>query len=134
MSGFVVDCSVTVPWYLEGERNDYSDRILASLEERQPWVPALWRSEFCNALLTATRRRRITGDWLMESLDHAERLPLRIDDAPAPLSRIAALAAETGLTAYDATYLELAMRRKIPLATQDRALRRAAAVKRVKLA
>ncbi|MBA3563144.1 MAG: type II toxin-antitoxin system VapC family toxin [Gammaproteobacteria bacterium] len=126
-------CSVTLPWYLEDERTEFTDSLLVSLADIEAWVPALWRIEFTNALLTAMRRGRIDEDWFAESIEHAERLGLRIDDTPVALSRISKLAFAGNLTAYDAAYLELAGRRRLRLATSDKELRRAASEIGVKL-
>lgn len=58
---FVVDCSVSVAWYVEDESNRYTEAALRSLMEEGAVAPCLWRTEFTNAILAAERRRRITA-------------------------------------------------------------------------
>ena len=48
---FVVDCSVTACWYIEGQATVYADRVLAALETEVVYVPALWRLEMANLVL-----------------------------------------------------------------------------------
>ena len=125
---FVLDCSVTMAWVFRDEETSATGRLRDALGDDRALVPALWATETANALLAATRRRRVgTEEWprLRMQLD---ALPIDVD----PISPARAwgpvldLAAAHDLTAYDATYLELAMRRRLPLATLDRALRAAA--------
>lgn len=91
-------------------------------------VPAHWRAEVGNGLLMALRRGRLTPDSLPGILAELSVLPVTVDDAGAqdawadPLAQALA----TGLTLYDALYLELARRRGLPLGTFDAALRQAA--------
>lgn len=89
-------------------------------------VPALWHLEFANVLLAAQRRKRIAAKDGKGLLARAPRLPLATDGRVVPLVVIADLAESHGITTYDAAYLELAMRLKCPLATQDKALAKAA--------
>lgn len=102
--------------------------MLASLETGDALVPAHWRAEVGNGLLMALRRGRLHREGMAEALAMLSLLPVVVDDAGArgawaePL--VQALA--TGLTLYDALYLELAKRHRSPLATFDAALRRAA--------
>jgi len=123
---FVLDCSVSVPWYLDDERTPYSERILSSLPNNDPVAPLLWRSEFANAILVARRRRRITADRHAEILRQIEGLEVMLDQQPVAMSALTHLAVSYNLSAYDATYLELAQRLALPIATQDKALIKAA--------
>lgn len=122
----VVDCSITLPWFLEDERTKFTDQILNALHEVEYWVPSIWRLEMVNGLLMAERRKRIDKAWRIESVDQASRLKVRVDLVQPGMSAVANLADRHGLTAYDAAYLELAMRQKFGLITQDRDLVRAA--------
>lgn len=122
---FVVDCSVSVAWYVEDESNRYTEAALRSLMEEGAVAPCLWRTEFTNAI-PAERRRRITAAKRRAILEHAEQLPDRHRPSPPALAHLAALAADQGLTGYDAAYLELSVRLRLPLATQDGDLRKAA--------
>lgn len=127
----VLDCSVSLAWFLEDERNAFSDGILRATETTDTWVPAIWPLEFANGLLMAERRRRITRDSRLDALKRALLPGLRID-APAPdLHAISALAERHGLSTYDASYLELAIRQGCTLATFDPALAQAAAAEGV---
>lgn len=91
-------------------------------------VPAIWRLEVVNALLMMRRRGRIELDGVATALRALSELPIALDDEtwPRAWTDVASLAAAHRLTAYDAAYLELATRRRLPLATLDSALRRAA--------
>lgn len=123
---FVADCSVMLPWYLEDEKTDYTERLLDSLESNQLIVPALWRLEFTNALLAAVRRKRISEARRQEIIDQAEQLPISCDSYLVSLSSISDLARNYNLTTYDTAYLELALRQSLPLATLDSQLIKAA--------
>jgi predicted nucleic acid-binding protein len=122
----VLDCSVSVAWYVDDESNAYTDRALAEALRNGANVPCLWRTEFVNAVLMAERRQRINSGKRLQIILDAEQLPLSVDSDPPALARLAALAAENGLTAHDAAYIELAQRLSLPLATQDKALAKAA--------
>ncbi|TCQ27582.1 PIN domain-containing protein [Rhizobium sp. PP-CC-3G-465] len=84
--------------------------------------------EIANVLLLAERRGRISAASLIQRLDLISQLPSETDTIviARPISEILPLAREHGLTIYDATYLEIAARRGLPLATRDKALSRAA--------
>lgn len=122
----VVDCSACMPWFLEDEANAWSERLLQELPRYRLHVPALWHLELPNVLLTAERRGRIAAETRQGLLQRAARLPVTTDTAMVPLTQLAELAVNCGLTTYDAAYLELAMRLPCALATQDKALGAAA--------
>jgi len=122
----VVDCSITLPWFLEDERTKFTDQLLNAIHEVEYWVPSIWRLEMVNGLLMAERRKRIDKTWRIESVNQVTRLNVRVDPIQPSLSAVANLAERHGLTAYDAAYLELAMRLKVGLITQDGDLVRAA--------
>lgn len=124
---FVVDCSVSVAWYVEDESNFYTERALSRLMKEGAVVPHLWLTEFVNAILVVERKRRVTAARRRAILGQAARLPVVVDQNHARLDSLGELASAQGLTAYDATYLDLADRLRLPLATQDKDLRRAAA-------
>jgi predicted nucleic acid-binding protein len=88
----------------------------------------LWRFEFANGLLSAQRRRRIYAERRQALLTEIGGLDIREDETPREQhwQSVSALADVYGLSVYDAAYLELAQRRRLPLATLDEALRRAA--------
>lgn len=125
---FVVDCSVLVPCFFEDETQPYAERVLEALREAQAAAPILWKLEFANVLLVAERKKRITRQQAASIQNAAAKLPVQDDweSLARGLSHVWALGREYGLTAYDAAYLELAMRLELPLATLDAQLRAAA--------
>jgi predicted nucleic acid-binding protein len=127
----VVDASVTLPWFLEDERTDFTDAVFASLHLGEYWTPAIWCLEFPNALLAAERRRRIDRATRLGVLERAILLGIRVDAAVPDMRVVSALAERHGLTAYDAAYLELALRQDFGLITLDRELAAAAQSERV---
>jgi predicted nucleic acid-binding protein len=118
----VVDASVTLPWFLQDERTAFTEAVLAAVGREEYWVPVVWRLEFPNALLAAERKRRIDRKTRLEALDFAAGLALRLDPAPVDMRSISTLAERHGLSTYDASYLELALRQGCGIITLDRAL------------
>lgn len=123
----VVDCSVTLPWFLEDERSKFTDDLLDAIDRSEYWAPSLWRIEMLNGLLMAERRKRIDRPWRIASVEQVARLNVRVDSALPRVAAIGELAARHGLSAYDAAYLELAKRQDFAMATLDRDLVKAAA-------
>ena len=125
---FVLDCSVTMAWMFRDEASEATDRLRDMLAKSRALVPALWSTETANALLVATRRRRIASEEWPRLRMQLNALPIDVD--PVSTARtwgpVLDLAHAHRITVYDATYLELAMRRDLPLATLDRALHAAA--------
>ncbi len=124
----VLDCSVTAAWLFEEEESlEYSDAMLDALKGGVACIPAHWFSEIANAIAMSERRKRHSEADRTRLLQMLEILPLDVDEASLErLDRILGLANEHRLTAYDAAYLELAMRKGLPLATLDKDLIRAA--------
>ncbi|MFT4926073.1 MAG: putative nucleic acid-binding protein [Phenylobacterium sp.] len=128
---FVLDNSVTMRWLLASTKTDdqnYAVEVLKSLSEQQALVPNLWHLEVTNVLLGAEKRQELTSGQSEDFLIQLESLPLRVDDST-PLhafNRTLGLARSYNLSSYDASYLELAIRTGVPLATLDKALIRAA--------
>lgn len=124
---FVLDASVTMAWFLSGESSAYADRALARLREGGALVPPLWTLEVANALLVGERRGRLSRAEADRCLVHLAALPITPDrDTPAHAALLG-LGRDHGLSAYDAAYLELALRLALPLATLDGPLAKAAA-------
>ncbi len=125
---FVLDTSITLAWCFEDEQTTQVMALLDRLVEQGAHAPSLWPIETLNGLLTAERRGRIDQAVRERLAGFLRDLPIAIDGETA--SRIwsdtALLAARHRLTATDAAYLELALRRRVPLATTDRALADAA--------
>ena len=128
MTAFVIDCSVAVTWCFEDEATPASDGLLDRLGEEEAAAPAIWPRELGNVLVMAERRGRIDAAQLAEFVALVRDLPVAIDQETPQraLDEVLALARAEKLTTYDASYLELAMRLGVPLATQDRELRHAA--------
>lgn len=128
MSEFVLDVSVTMAWCFEDEATPETWAILDRLQDEGAVVPALWPLEVANVLLLAERRKRTTAARSIAFIEQLLRLPIRIEEETAQqvLREVYALGRSASLTAYDASYLDLAIRRHLPLATTDRALRAAA--------
>lgn len=124
----MLDCSVTAAWCFEDQTDSVSDAALEHLHTGQGYVPALWPFETVNIVAVAERRTRLPKQRAARFLTLLERLPIHIDSAPSlrAARNILALARSHGLSAYDASYLELALRAGLQLATRDRALLRAA--------
>ena len=116
---FVVDASVSAAWLLPDEATPATEAALLATATHAAWVPALWLLEMGNLLLNAQRRKRIGADKRIALAAAAAALRLKVDREPVSLVTLDALAARHGLTAYDAAYLELALRRGLPLATLD---------------
>ena len=123
---FVVDNSVVSGWYLENQATAYTRAIAERLQDDRAWAPALWELELTNVLRTSCLRQRMTAQHAQQVLTHLARLPIELDRHPVPPSELLALALRFGLSSYDAAYLEVALRRQLPLATQDAALSEAA--------
>jgi predicted nucleic acid-binding protein len=124
VSEFVLDCSVALTWCFPDEANGYASSILDLLRESHGFVPAIWPLEIANALLVGERRGRISQADAMQFLSLVRNLPVAVDTdvSESAIDRIIALARAHDLSAYDASYLELAMRMGVPIATLDRQL------------
>lgn len=122
---FVVDCSVAARWLLPDEATSYTDAVFELLNERDAIVPTLFLSEFSNVFLKLSRQRKLTAALAFGAVQRFDALGLEVDrDTPSP-ERLFSLAEQYGLSTYDATYLELALRRGLPLACWDGALKAA---------
>lgn len=126
---FVLDSSVTMAWFFPDEAAPSTDRLLDGLNiDARAVVAAHWALEVTNTLLMAERRKRSTVADSSHFLSILDALPIETDQetvAKAGTTTLA-LARTHGLTLYDGAYLELAMRRSLPLATLDKELRTAA--------
>lgn len=124
----VVDCSVAVAWCIDDEASPETDALLDRVRDEGALVPALWHLELANVLLQAERRGRLTVRDVAARLALLDAMPLATDDeSPARLrGDVLALARAERLAAYDAAYLELALRKGLDLATKDTDLAKAA--------
>lgn len=130
MKEFVLDCSATLPWVFGSEATKATDALLDRLARgSKAWVPALWHLELANVLLGAKRRGRIDQAGIEQFLGALALYDIAVDPDTMTnaWAKSLSLAESYGLSVYDAAYLELALRRGLPLATLDTAL--AAAMK-----
>ena len=117
--GWVIDASVTMPWFFPDEATPFTEGLLDALGTRDLWAPALWVLECTNVLQSAQRRRRIDANRRAEIAAELSELPVRLDPQAPDFVHLDRLAATHGLSAYDATYLELALRSSSVLVSLD---------------
>ena len=127
-NAFVLDGSVTLVWGFADEDDDYAAAILDKMPDLQAHVPGLWPLEVANALLVGERRGRTTSAKAAHFLALLGTFPIAVDDETVARTWVETihLARAHNLSAYDAAYLELAMRLGLPLATLDAKLKSAA--------
>lgn len=129
MSGaFVVDCSIAMAWLFHDEATPRTADLLNRLTNETALVPAWWFIEITNVLAMAERKGRITPAQSDAFIANLDKLGIERDDA-APdraFTHLLALCRTHKLTSYDAIYLDLAVRRNLPLATLDDDLRKTA--------
>jgi len=130
---YVGDASVLLGFVLADEHGERADRLLEKLGDDPVCVPALWRTEVLNGLIQAMRRGRLDARGVDDGIAFFERLSVQVDPAVPDMMAVRKLADIHRLTAYDATYLELAARERLPLATNDAALAKAARQQGVKV-
>ena len=125
---FVLDCSVTMAWYFKDEANAYASAVRRSLSAANAIVPSIWPLEVANILMLGERRQRSTEAEASKWLRYLELLPIRVDmeTTVRAWSDVLHVARSYDLSAYDAAYLELALRLGLPLASVDDRLKAAA--------
>ena len=127
MNCLVLDASIAIGWMVDAPAPRVSVRALHLLQSGTVGVvPELWYYEVTNALLTAERRGRASAQLVASHVSDIERLAAFLEVSPSTPSALIAAARQSGLTAYDAAYFELALRRNLPLATLDDRMRAAA--------
>lgn len=124
----VLDSSAALAWVLPSEGSPEGDALLDQVANAGAAVPGLWPLEVANILLMAERRGRVTLAERQEALSVLADLPIQVDPHTAghAWTDTLAMAAAHHLTVYDASYLELALRLSLPIASLDQALCRAA--------
>jgi predicted nucleic acid-binding protein len=117
----VIDASVALAWCFRDQRTEATAKLLERVQTDDAAVPSLWHLKVANVLALAERRRRITPAESRELIALLETLEIVVDEETPShaLGRVLDLAREERLTAYDAAYLELAMRLGVPLASKD---------------
>ncbi len=130
---FVIDNSVVMTWCFKDETSRYADVILDRLEVSAGFVPSIWPLEVFNVLLVAERKKRIGEADSVRFIALLSELPIIVEQEPPErmIKEIFALARKHKLSSYDASYLDLAMRKGLPIATLDKNL--LAAAKRSKV-
>ncbi|MBW1932907.1 MAG: type II toxin-antitoxin system VapC family toxin [Deltaproteobacteria bacterium] len=126
---FVVDNSVVMAWCFQDEASQYADAILGSLEVSRAIVPSIWPLEVENVLLVAELRNRLSEADSARFIALLTELPITIEQespermmSERMMREILALAREHQISSYDASYLDLAMRKGVPIATLDNGL------------
>ena len=123
----VTDNSVVIGWFIPSQATAYTRRCNRRARREAVLVPALWETEFANVMLTLAKRKILSRHQATAAFHHAARLSLTVDREPVAPRELFVLGERHGISAYDAAYLELALRRGLPLATQDERLAHAAA-------
>ncbi len=125
---FVVDTSVVMSWCFKDETNQYADAVLDRLSESTAFVPSIWPLEVVNVLLAAERKKRLNEADSVRFITLLSQLPIMVEqERPERIMKdLLALARANNLSSYDASYLDLSMRKGFPLATLDTRLREAA--------
>ena len=124
---FVVDNSVVMSWCFKDETNNYADIILHRLTEAVAVVPSIWPLEVVNVLIVAERQKRLSESDSIRFLTLLSQLPIIVEyERPEMMKELLALARSNNLSSYDASYLDLAMRKGVSIATLDNKLIEAA--------
>lgn len=134
MDRLVVDASMAVAWVHPGQATPETDALLARVGQgATAVVPALWPVEIANVLLVLERRGKLTAEERATALEALNALDFAVDHEMSALAftSLSRLASELALSVYDAAYLELALRLKLPLACKDGPLRDVARKRRV---
>jgi predicted nucleic acid-binding protein len=130
VSDFVLDASVTLAWLIDTCIDPYALRVRQLLlKGRKALVPSLWQLELANGFVMAERRAILTGtesEQILQNFGAVLGSAIQIVHDTTPAGRIISAARASGLTAYDATYLQLAKQEQLPIATLDRGLAQAA--------
>lgn len=131
----VLDSSIAIAWAYASETTQAIDDVFQQVRRSGAWVPGLWRLEVANVLEMSVRRKRHDSDFRDATLADLAQLSIQVDSDTDQHAWGATLrlAERHRLTLYDAAYLELALRRNLPLATLDEDLRRGAKADKVSL-
>jgi predicted nucleic acid-binding protein len=129
---FVVDASVVVCWYSPDESNPTADAAAQLIAKESATTPGLFWFELRNVLLVGERGGRISPIETVRLLKLINALPIETDHEPDE-GLVLSLALTHKLTVYDAAYLEVALRRMLPIATLDRSIVKAAKAEKVQL-
>jgi predicted nucleic acid-binding protein len=125
---FVVDASVTLAWFIDGEATPFTEAVLSRLDAESAFVPPIWTYEVANVLMMSERRGCMTRAQVTAALDRLRGLPIEVDEDSMAHAwdQVLELARQFNLSVYDASYLDLAGRLRLALATNDDRMRGAA--------
>jgi len=131
MTDFVLDNSVAMRWLLESEKvsdQKYAEKVLKSMTDSDAFVPNLWQLEAVSVLVGAEKRCNVSLGEIERFISQLENLPIHTDPSTAhhAFSRTLTLARAYNISSYDASYLELAIREGLSLASLDKKLIKAA--------
>lgn len=128
VSRFVVDNSIVMAWCFEDAGGPYAASVLECLASSEAFAPTIWPLELGNVLLVAERRKRLSEADVVRFLALINSLPITVEQETPDrmVKEILSLARKHGLSTYDASYLDLAMRLGLPIATLDSTLVKAA--------
>jgi predicted nucleic acid-binding protein len=118
-TAWALDASATMPWFFPDEATPFTERLLDGLGHQAIWVPALWILECANVLQSAQKRKRIDAVRRAAIAAELAEIPVRVDQELPDVIAIDRLAATHSLSAYDAAYLDLALRRSLTLVSLD---------------
>ena len=125
---FVIDNSVVMSWCFKDEISQYADGVLDLLQESTAYVPSIWPLEVVNVLIVAERKRRLRQADSIRFMTLLSQLPIIVEyeRTGTIMNDLLVLARANNLSSYDASYLDLSMRRGLPIATMDTRLIKAA--------
>ncbi len=123
---FVLDTSVAMAWCFEDEATGATEAVLDRLSDEQAAVPSIWPLEVANVLLVGERRGRLSEAQASRFLELLTQLPIDVDGSATDMAGLVATGRRHTLSSYDASYLMLAERLGLALATLDRPLAKAA--------
>ena len=128
MAEFVLDGSLALAWCFNDEADPCVDAVAARFPATRATVPAIWPLEIANVVLMGELRRRSTEGQTAKWLGYHSCFPIFVEDGTSERAwgEVLRLARAHRLSAYDGAYLELALRRGLPLATLDEKLNAAA--------
>lgn len=117
---FVLDASLTLAWCFQDEATEHTNAVLDAPEKTRALVPSLWFYEISNAVVTALRAGRTTEPKVKEFIRLLTELPIDVHPSPTHSSSFAdsirEIATREKLSAYDASYVTLALELRLPLA------------------
>ena len=124
---YVVDCNLVADWFSPGELSPGVDRALRAIRSGkiQAQAPDLLLTEFAHFLTKRLRRKQMSREAVTEAWDDFRRLPIEFHPVGPQAGSAFELAVKHHATAYDATYVALALSLDAPLLTSDVGLRKA---------